>query len=1196
MIPFALPEKEKHMKSTRIFWIAVSLAFLESHAPASEAVLATNVLSTCDAPSAWTVLHPSLTDITLSAGEGVDGNALRIDYDLGPRKLYVVASKAIDSEIPPNYAFSFRLRGISPRNNLEFKLIDREGNTFRRIWRNRRFDDEWREVVVTKRDLRYAWGSDPLARLDDIKSVEFAISSGKGGKGRVLIDDLVLYELEVPPPRPPMTACASSEKAPANIAQYAVDGRFGTKWRSDSRNGEWIEIDLGRQTPMSGLNLHWDAYGNYEVFLSGDRRAWNRVYLQDRADGGLDELFFGRRTARYVKITGRKLATRDGYQLIEVEVKQPTEEVLMKATSERDGKQAAHAMDGDSDTQWHSVGSETEWLELDLRGEKAYGGLVIDWGEDYAAEYEVQHSGEGMLWTTVYRAEGGNGGTDRIFLESTEARCLRILCRESGTGNGYAIRNVELKAPDEEMTVTKFYQIAASEHPGCYPRWLSNEQAYWTIVGTPDDVKEGAICEDGTIEPHKRGFTIMPLLRVAGALITRNEADVAQTLEKGYLPIPSVHWKHEDLRMDIQLLAHGPVGGSAIFARYVVRNRGDVPLGGKLYLVLHPIQVYPPWQHNTDGFSPIKSIAYSNGAVEMDGERLISLLTRPATFAAKGGTFQVGRNVDGDIADNVARGQLPDTSSTRDPDGFASGAAVYPFRLAPGEATEIFVAVPLHAGSPPPLPGVSETQVRSVYQEMLRENIAFWESKTDCVDVDIPNRALVDMWKANVAYNLITRDGPGFQPGSRSYDKAWMRDGGVAAIALLKMGLTEEIKEFMTWMAGYQFENGEVPPIIDNKHEDPLWEEKEGLHEFDSQGQFVHVILQYYLFTKDREFLEEMYPKVVKALQFLTELRERRATPEYGDDPEKRIFYNILPESRSHEGYWLAHSYWDDFWALAGWKDGRKIAEVLGHTDDGIWMEEEYQKLKTGVYDTIALVMERNGIDYIPGCAEKGDFDATSTAAGIVFCDELENMPQPQLNNTFDRFFEELSHRFEPGAEYVFTPYEIRTVPAYLFMGQKERALKLLNFMVDCRRPPAWGHLAEVVHSDYRFPCYIGDMPHTWVGAGFINSARGLFLYEKDDALILGAGVDPEWLEEGRPISIGRFPSHFGSVDYEMVKKGSTVEVSISGNAAPPKGTILKSPLNADITGVVLNGKPWKSFSAGEVVVENLPAEIIITY
>jgi len=243
-------------------------------------------------------------------------------------------------------------------------------------------------------------------------------------------------------------------------------------------------------------------------------------------------------------------------------------------------------------------------------------------------------------------------------------------------------------------------------------------------VGTAEDVKEGAIGEDGTLEPHKRGFTIMPLLRVGDRLVTRNEARVSQSLEGRYLPIPSVQWSCDGVRMDVQLLAYGGER-SSVYARYRIANEAARPVAGELFLVVHPMQFYPPWQGGTDGFSPIRSIVYSNGVVALDGGRNIFLLTQPAAFAAKGGTFKIGAPVDGDIADDVARGKLPGATEAADPDGFASAAAAYPFALAPGESSEIFVAVPLHQDPPLLDPGMDPASVKARYAEMLRETVAW---------------------------------------------------------------------------------------------------------------------------------------------------------------------------------------------------------------------------------------------------------------------------------------------------------------------------------------------------------------------------------------------------------------------------------------------------------------------------------------
>ena len=1142
------------------------------------------VLESFEQPADWNGLCPQEATIAVQGVLTNGAAALKLSFDLGASS-YVVAGRDLRDTLPENFEISFPIKGSGLRNNLEFKVDDGKGNTFLKIFRNVRLSEDWKTLTVSRRDLRYGWGRDPLAKPREIHRLEFAVTSGRGGPGELLIGPVALRELPPLPPRPLPAVRASSESGPEFAAVNVVDESGSTRWCSRPFDPQWIEVDFQTGQEMAGLRLFWGNYGAYDLLTSTDGTNWTEAYRQDLPDGGLDEIYFAPRPARFLRIETRRQACRDGYSLSEIEIIPPGEAPVISASSAQNNGEAVQAMDGNTQTAWRSSGAGEQWLQLDLRGEKACGGLFITWGDDGPKTYAVEMSTNGLNWWPAYTATNQPGDVHQIFLKETEARFIRIACKEALAGTGYAIRNIELKAPEEEMTVTKFYRLAATAHPGCYPRWLSNEQAYWTLVGTPEDTVEGSLCEDGTLEPHKRGFTLMPLLRVGAELVTRENAEVSQELLQSYLPIPSVDWKYKDLAMRVTALA---VGGdqSSMLARYTLTNGGASPIDGSLYLVIHPIQVYPPWQEGHNGFSPIKSLAYSDGTVTLDNDRRILFSKSPDAFAAKGGTFRVGGPVEGNIADDVARGELPSGARAEDEDGFASGAARFAFQLAPGSSTSLVVTVPLHPDSPIPADS---------FDSLLAQNIAYWSEAVNRVEIDIPDRALLDTIKANVAYNLITKDGPGFQPGSRSYDKAWMRDGSSAAIAMLEMGFRDEVKEFIEWFAEYQFDNGEIPPIIDNKHKDPLWEEKQGLHEFDSNGEFVHLVNQYYSYTKDVGFLVRIYPRVVRALEFLQALREQRATPEYRDNPEKQFFHDILPESRSHEGYWLAHSYWDDFWALRGWKDGVALARIMDDAKGAEWMQKEYEALKAGVYDTIQRVMEKYGIDYIPGCAEKGDFDATSTAAAIVYCAELDNLPQPQAQHTFDRYYNDLAARLKSGAQFVFTPYEARTILAFLFMGQKDRALRLTQFLLDCRRPQGWNHLAEVVHSDLRFPCYIGDMPHTWVGSEFVHAARGLLLYEKGNQLVIGAGIDPRWLDTERGVAIRHAPTRFGVVSYSMKKTGDTVNVHIAGDAQPPDGFIVCSPLDAKPVDVTIDGKVVEP-AVGGIRVDRLPAEIALKY
>jgi hypothetical protein len=220
-------------------------------------------------------------------------------------------------------------------------------------------------------------------------------------------------------------------------------------------------------------------------------------------------------------------------------------------------------------------------------------------------------------------------------------------------------------------------------------------------------------------------------------------------------------------------------------------------------------------------------------------------------------------------------------------------------------------------------------------------------------------------------------------------------------------------------------------------------------------------------YSGDREYLPAVYPKVVKALEFIRTLRRRTMTSEFSGDPAMKAYYGILPKSNSHEGYYPAqHSYWDDFFAIRGFKDGIYLAEMMGDTENAAWMQEELDDLRKCVYGSIEIVVKKGKLDYIPGCVEKGDFDATSTAIAIVAAGELDYMPKDLLKKTFDKYYNDFKKGMVPGHERTFTPYEVRSANAFFKMGMRDHGLTMLRYFVkDSVRPYGWNHMAEVVHA-----------------------------------------------------------------------------------------------------------------------------------
>jgi hypothetical protein len=108
------------------------------------------------------------------------------------------------------------------------------------------------------------------------------------------------------------------------------------------------------------------------------------------------------------------------------------------------------------------------------------------------------------------------------------------------------------------------------------------------------------------------------------------------------------------------------------------------------------------------------------------------------------------------------------------------------------------------------------------------------------------------------------------------------------------------------------------------------------------------------------------------------------------------------------------------------------------------------------------------------------------------------------------------------------------------------------------RRPPAWNQWPEVIGREPRQPRFVGDLPHGWVASDFIRAALDLFAYEReaDDALVLAAGVPPEWLD-GPGVTVKGLRTPGGALSYSLRKEGGNVVLRVAGPARAPSGGLV---------------------------------------
>jgi hypothetical protein len=470
-----------------------------------------------------------------------------------------------------------------------------------------------------------------------------------------------------------------------------------------------------------------------------------------------------------------------------------------------------------------------------------------------------------------------------------------------------------------------------------------------------------------------------------------------------------------------------------------------------------------------------------------------------------------------------------------------------------------------------------------------------WHDKLDRVGFRVPaaGQPIVDTLRSSLAYMLVSRDGPILRPGTRSYARAWIRDGAMIGEALLRLGHPDVATAFLRWYAPYQFASGKVPCCVEAHGAGPV-------PEHDSHGELIHLAAEIARYTGDRALLATMWPHVAAAVRYLDELRRSERTPA-NQTAGRRAQYGLLPPSISHEGYSAkpAYSYWDDFWGLTGYRDATWIAGQLGDDASAARFAAERDGFARDLLASIAASAADHRAGYIPGAADLGDFDATSTTIALSPAGQLDALPAALVRGTFERAWQQLVAR-QPGAApawTAYTPYELRLVGAFVRLGWRDRAHDALAMYLADQRPRAWNQWAEVVGRLPREPRFIGDMPHAWVHSDFARSALDLFAHarDRDDAWVLAAGIPAAWFA-GRGFAIERLPTPFGPLSYAVTGTDRAITLQLDPGAVPPGGLVFPWPLATPPGPARINGQPaaWRG-TPPELVIPQRPATIVLT-
>jgi hypothetical protein len=802
-------------------------------------------------------------------------------------------------------------------------------------------------------------------------------------------------------------------------------------------------------------------------------------------------------------------------------------------------------------------------LQLDLGALREFNGLALRWpAAARRLDYDVAASDDGRAWRTLRRVRGSDGGLDALFVPESEARHLRV-----GVPRGVAAPAVELRSAAQWPNLNAVLSSQAADLPrGDLPRAFVGEQNYWTLVGVDGGGdRSGLLSEDGAIELGRGGFSVEPSVQLAdGRRITWADVRQRHGLPEGHLPLPQVHWAHEAFALEVQATADGPAQAPQLLARYTLRNTGAQPQTYTLMLALRPWQVNPPQQflNTPGGASPLPALRWDGRALVAGTQTALRFTQAPQRVAAL--------PLDGGLSLAALAG-APRLQALRDPQAMASAALQFRVTLAPGASHTLGWAAPLTGTGTAPAVVLDTAALRARFDAAA----AAWRERLNRVALRVPADAqpIVDTLRSSLAHILMSRQGPALQPGTRAYARSWVRDGAMMVAGLLRLGETQAAREFTDWYAGYIFASGKVPCCVDARGADPVVEN-------DSHGQYPYAVAEVWRHTGDAAFLRRHWPRVQRVLGWMEGLRQSERTAA-NREPGRAHLFGLMPPSISHEGYSdkPAYSYWDDFWALRGYKDAVLMAQGLGAADQArqwaLWRDEFQQELQASIAATAAF----HRIDFVAGAADRGDFDATSTTMALNPAQAA--LPPGLLQATFDRYWQESDTRSRgqrPWRDY--TPYELRTVGAFTRLGQPDRAHAMLDFFFRDQRPHGWNQWAEVVLPDAREPRFLGDMPHAWVSSDYIRSALDLFAFDREaqGSLVIGAGLKPRWLRDAGGVQVKGLSTPYGPLHYRLQPAGLGWVLDLP-RALPglPGGLVLHWPEGVDLPRASHQGRtlPW---------------------
>lgn len=478
------------------------------------------------------------------------------------------------------------------------------------------------------------------------------------------------------------------------------------------------------------------------------------------------------------------------------------------------------------------------------------------------------------------------------------------------------------------------------------------------------------------------------------------------------------------------------------------------------------------------------------------------------------------------------------------------GIVQYSLALRPGEKAVLdwkLPVIPVQANSS------SAAQIRSAtFDEYLPRVTQGWQAIVQRgLGITVPESKVNDTFKASLIYDLIAlnQDGNDYiqTVNQFNYHAFWLRDSSNIVR--------------MYDISGYHNYAGEVLAFF------PRWQQPDGNYvsqggQFDGVGQALWAYGEHYRITHDQAFADQMFPSVVRAVQWIEQARK--------NDP-----MHLLPATRPGDNEDIeGHVTGQNFWALDGLDGAIVLAEGAGHPQQAAEFRREYEDYRSTLVKVLDSVTKKTGGYIPPGLdGQHGQDWGNMMAAypGIILSPHDPKVTAT-LNATRAKYQEGIM-TYDDG-RYLHHYITLKNTETEIIRGDQQFAVgELYGVLLHTSSTHAGFEYKIPVWGDRDF----GDdlSPHGWFAADYRTTLRNMLVREQGTDLHLLSAISPEWIQPGKEIRVQRAPTDFGKLDF-LLQCTSSTHANLTLDAAfvkLPRRVVLHLPWFMNTTLVTADGK-----------------------